>query len=86
MLFRSFRLTGYGCDEYQIPNFASRLYYNFVQCDPDIEESSWTGSKQFLDDIKARFKAGVTVFHRVNNSYDFEQDKENFETWLITST
>lgn len=85
-IYNLFRLTGYGCDDYQIPNFASRLYYNFVQCDPDIEESSWTGSKQFLDDIKARFKAGVTVFHRVNNSYDFEQDKENFETWLITST
>ena len=85
-VYNLFRLTGYGCDDYQIPNFASRLYYNFVQCDPDIEESSWTGSKQFLDDIKARFKAGVTVFHRVNNSYDFEQDKENFETWLITST
>ena len=85
-IYNLFRLTGYGCDDYQIPNFASRLYYNFVQCDPDIEESSWTEGKQFIDDIKARFKAGVTVFHRVNNSYDFEQDKENFETWLITST
>lgn len=85
-IYNLFRLTGYSCDDYQIPNTASRLYYNFIQCDPDIDMSYWTGSKQFIDDIKARCKAGVTVFHRVNNSYDFEQEMENFETWLITST
>lgn len=85
-IYNLFRLTGYSCDDYQIPNTASRLYYNFIQCDPDIEMSQWTGSKQFIDDIKARCKAGVTVFHRVNNSYDFDQEMENFETWLVTIT
>ena len=83
-IYTLFRLTGYACNDYGVPNINSRLYYNFLQCDADIEESSWTAGKDFLDDIKSRLKTGVTIFHKVNGSYDFLQDKENFETWLLT--
>lgn len=83
-IYTLFRLTGYACNDYGIPNVNSRLYYNFLQCDADIEESSWTAGKDFLDDIKSRLKTGVTIFHKVNGSYNFLQDKENFETWLLT--
>ena len=79
-IYTLFRLTGYACNEYGVPNTNSRLYYNFLQCDADIEESSWTAGTDFLDDVKSRLKTGVTIFHKVNNSYDFEQTKENFET------
>lgn len=84
-LYNLFRLTGYACNDYGIPNVNSRLYYNFLQCKADFEDNDWTYGKAFLDDIKAKYEIGVTYFHRVDNSYDWHQDKENFEKWLITT-
>lgn len=84
-LYNLFRLTGYACNEYAIPTFDSRLYYNFIQCKADFEESKWTYAKSFLDDIKVKYEIGVTYFHKVDNSYDFLQTKENFEKWMIES-
>ena len=84
-LYNLFRLTGYACNDYGIPNVNSRLYYNFVQCKADFEETDWTYGKAFLDDIIAKYEIGVTYFHKVDNSYDFQQDKENFEIWMIES-
>ena len=84
-LYNLFRLTGYACNDYGIPNINSRLYYNFLQCKADFEDTSWTYGKAFLDDIKAKYEIGVTYFHKVDNSYDFQQTKENFEIWMIES-
>lgn len=84
-LYNLFRLTGYACNDYGIPNVNSRLYYNFLQCKADFEETAWTYGKSFLDDIKAKYEIGVTYFHKVDNSYDFQQTKENFEIWMIES-
>lgn len=82
-LYDLFRLTGYACNDYAIPVVNSRLYYNFLQCKADIEETDWTYGKDFLDDIKAKYEIGVTYFHRVDGTYDWRQRKENFETWMI---
>ena len=82
-LYNLFRLTGYACNDYGIPNINSRLYYNFLQCKADFEETDWTYGKAFLDDIIAKYEIGVTYFHKVDNSYDFQQTKENFEIWMI---
>ena len=84
-IYNLFRLTGYSCNEYAIPDFNSRTWFNFIQCDADLDESQWAYGQDFLDDIKAKFAIGITVFHRVNNSYDFSQDKENFESWLTNN-
>ena len=84
-LYNLFRLTGYACNDYGIPNINSRLYYNFLQCKADFEETTWTYGKAFLDDIIAKYEIGVTYFHKVDNSYDFQQTKENFEIWMIES-
>lgn len=82
-LYDLFRLTGYACNDYAVPVVDSRLYYNFLQCKADIEETDWTYGKDFLDDIKAKYEIGVTYFHRVDGTYDWRQRKENFETWMI---
>lgn len=84
-LYNLFRLTGYACNDYGIPNVNSRLYYNFLQCKADFEDTDWTYGKAFLDDIIAKYEIGVTYFHKVDNSYDFQQTKENFEIWMIES-
>lgn len=82
-IYNFFRLTGYACDDYSIPNTDTRVWYNFIQCEPDIDEFKWKYSKEDLDDIKARYQLGVTVYHANDNQYDFEQTKENFEKWLV---
>lgn len=83
-IYQLLRLTGYACNDYAIPNFTSRAWYNFIQCSPVFNDKSWIYSQEFLDDIKARFKIGVTVYHSVNGEYDFLQEKENFETWIVS--
>ena len=84
-LYNLFRLTGYACNDYAVPAVNSRLYYNFLQCKADFEDTDWTYGKAFLDDIKAKYEIGVTYFHKVDGSYDWPQEKENFETWMIGS-
>lgn len=84
-LYNLFRLTGYACNEYSVPIVDSRLYYNYIQCKADFEESKWLYAKSFLDDIKSKYEIGVTYFHKVDNSYDWLQEKENFEKWMIES-
>lgn len=74
-VYTLFRLGGYACDDYGVPNFNTRYWYNFVQADvyfdaPYIYED-------FLDDIRGRFKQGITVFHAHQGEYDFEQQYEN---------
>lgn len=85
-IYDLFRLTGYACNEYEIPNFDTRIYYNFVQCKPDFVEKQWTFGQDFLNDIKQKFEIGVTIYHKYNNSYDFLQEKENYEVWLPTTS
>ena len=82
-LYNLFRLTGYACNDYAVPAVNSRLYYNFLQCKADFEDTNWTYGKEFLDDIKAKYEIGVTYFHKVDGSYDWPQEKENFEIWMI---
>lgn len=82
-IYALFRLTGYACNDYGIPNFNTRLHYNFVQCRAAFDESNWRYGQDFLNDIRSRFETGVTVYHRVGGTYDWLQEKENFETWMI---
>lgn len=85
-IYDLFRLTGYKCNDYGIPDFNSRIYYNFIQCKADFDEVKWFYGQNILDDIKAKYEIGVTVFHKYNNKYDWLQEKENFESWLATNT
>ncbi len=64
---------------------SSRLYFNY--CEMEIE---WQAvninplpNQEILDEIKARFIAGVTFFHNLRGNYDFEQTKENWEVSLL---
>ena len=84
-IYALFRLTGYACNDYGIPDFNTRLHYNFVQCRAAFDESNWRYGQDFLNDIRSRFETGITVYHRVSNSYDWLQEKENFEIWMIVA-
>ena len=84
-IYNLFRLTGYSCNDYQIPSFNTREFYNFVQCKAVFDESGWKYGQDFLNDIKSRFETGITVYHKVDNDYDWNQEKENFESWLASN-
>ena len=82
-IYNLLRLTGYACDEYTTPVFNSRIWYNYVQCEPVFNDENNTVYNNFLDDIKARFQVGVTVFHERNSYWDLNQDRENYERQLF---
>lgn len=85
-IYNLFRLTGYACNDYGVPDLTSRIYYNFVQCKADFDESQWKYGQDILNDIKSRYEVGVTVYHQFNGSYDWLQEKENFESWLVSNS
>ena len=78
-----FYYNGYSHPVKGIPEFSSRYWFNYVMCEPqfiNVEDQPWL---EYVDDIKARFGLGITVYHRHNNTYDFEQTHENFESWMM---
>lgn len=85
-VYNLLRLTGYACDEYATPQVNSRVWYNYIQCTPNVDVQSWKYGKELLDDIISRYETGVTYYHNVDGVYDFQQLRENFETWLVSST
>lgn len=84
-LFDLMYYTGYAYNHNDIPNTTSRYWFNFVQCSPVFNEEGTSPYNDYLDDIKQRFEAGVTVYHRHNNigfTYDWNQELENWETFI----
>ena len=89
-LFDLFYYYGYIGNYQGIPNTTSRKVFNFVQADI-VLNSTPNLPKEFVDDIIARYKEGITFLHHYtlkNNlgvdvsGWDFEQQYENWETTL----
>lgn len=82
-----FYYCGYKHKAMGVPDTTSRVWFNFIQCKPVFieEENGEVGApyNKFWDDIKTRFMAGVTRYHKVNSTYDWAQEKENWEVSLL---
>lgn len=78
-----FHYTGYSHPVQAVPDFTSRYYFNFVQCDPVFDTPICTIHPEYEDDIRKRFQAGVTVYHAHDGTYDWNQENENWEVSLI---
>lgn len=76
-----FHYCGYATHEQKIPDVTTRLYFNFVQA--EIVYDEFTFNEDIADDIRNKWKEGVTFFHKVNGEWDIEQQYENFEVSLI---
>jgi len=95
-LFNLFYYCGYRVDEYGVPDITSRRLFNFIQCTPVFNTEKKVYMAKYLADIKARFEAGVTVFHRTCLKYGETEgsiswnltypDYENWETWIVPKT
>ena len=79
-VFDLFYKTGYACNETGIPNVNSRSRFNFLQCTPDFTTKANPIWQEYINDVIARFELGVTYFHTY---HDFEQQYENWESWLV---
>lgn len=75
-----FYYCGYSDNSQEVPNITSRSWFNFLQCEPVFNEEANTPYQDFLKDIKERYKLGVTVYHKTNDSWDWDQVKENWES------
>lgn len=79
----TFYYFGYASERYAIPRTNTRIWFNYIQCEPVFNEEQTTVYKDFLKDIKTRYSAGITVFHNYNGEYNFEQTYENWESVLF---
>lgn len=86
-VYNMFDLLGYKIDKYEVPNVDSRIWYNFIQCEPVFKKQGVEKYKQmWLEDLRAKYKAGITVYHNRGGRYNFEQLYENWETWITDGT
>lgn len=94
MLEKLFHYYGYLRNYQGIPNFSSRVWFNFIQCQPDFDFGSFTMLKKVeLDEASQKFSDGVTIFHHLKvtrtapltsiSKWDLTQELENFETFFI---
>ena len=77
-----FYYSGYNTDELGIPNMNSRLWFNYVACDLNIDTHSYI-PEEIVTVLMQKYSEGVTVLHKVNNTWDFEQVKENWEVSIL---
>ena len=84
-IYDFFDYFGYSHDYYEVPNVNSRYWYNYIQCSPIlVEEGLGKYKEAWLEDLKARYEVGITVFHDRNDEWNFNRKWENWETWVIT--
>ena len=78
-----FYYTGYISNEMKIPNTGTRYWFNFVSAEIVFSNLMGNISDICLQEIKNLWKEGVVFLHEHSGNYDFEQVKENWETFLV---
>ena len=79
-----FYYYGYATNRYEIPNYNSRLNFNYLECVAEFLPTL-TLNVSIIDAIKRKLKEGVTIFHyhsAITGGYDYNQIYENFETFF----
>lgn len=77
-----FHYCGYTHAHMEYPDITSRIWFNFIQCEPFFREEPYTPFNNYLEDIKARYSTGVTVYHCNNGQWDWDQEYENWEVMI----
>ena len=87
ILFDLFYYTGYLSGERATPNVNTRVWFNFLACELEIDENSSKNiPESIINDIKMKYSAGVTFLHKNTLSgvvtWDFAQQYENWEVTI----
>ena len=80
LLKNLFFYRGYARGVYGVPNMHVRTSFDYFEGTPSWNAEALTNAqKEFLDDLASRLMAGVTILHKYQNEWDFEQAKNNLE-------
>ena len=85
-IYDLFYYCGYATNEMKIPTLNTRMHFNFIQAELELNETN--NLPDFVvNDLIERFKNGVTVMHAIQNTetekvWDWNQEYENWE-WEI---
>ena len=86
LLFKLFFYAGYKSERMAVPTHNNRIYFDYLECDASLESIS-SIPNDCLEELINAFKNGVTYLHKTiymaNNYWDFEQQFENWEAWLL---
>lgn len=77
-----FYYCGYRVDRQEKPNTTSRYWFNFLQCEPDINKPQ-NMTDEMKVDLSNRLKGGITVFHHREGRWELDQTRENWELRLV---
>ena len=78
-----FYYYGYKDNVSGIPNTNTRIWFNYIKCEPIIEFSSINMTQEIEDELKGIMRNGFTIIHKYNNTWDIEQVKENWEVSML---
>lgn len=77
-----FHYGGYLVNEQRVPSVSGRYWFNYAQADLVLGDTA-NLPMDVEEDIKAKFSAGVTFLHHRKGRFDFAQEMENLENFLI---
>ena len=72
---------GYSTNEQKVPDTTTRKNFNFIQCNAVLTNEKNLDDK-YIENLKERYAIGVTVLHKYNNTWDWDQTSGNLETFL----
>ena len=78
-----FYYFGYTTEELKKPVINTRSWFNFLQCELELANTGNNLTEEVIEDLKARFRSGITFFHKVNGTWDLDQVKENWEVSIL---
>lgn len=78
-----FYYYGYKDNRTGVPNTSTRIWFNYLKCEPILEFTSINMSQEIEDELKGIMRNGFTIIHKYNNTWDIEQVKENWEVSML---
>lgn len=86
-IHKLFFYTGYNCEYMDVPALDTRLRFNYIQAEIDIDRTEANAyllnyPSEVIENYKARFSAGLTIIHYYDGIWDIAQNYENWESIL----
>lgn len=78
-----FYYYGYKDNITGVPTLSSRIWFNYLKCEPVLEFTSINMTQEIEDELKSIMRNGFTIYHKYNGTWDIDQVKENWEVSML---
>jgi len=78
-----FYYYGYKDNITGVPMISSRIWFNYLKCEPVLEFTSINMTQEIEDELKNIMRNGFTIYHKYNGTWDIDQVKENWEVSML---